>query len=111
HLPEKQNMMNNELFNLSRKVAQYKEALLQTSAYRKAWNDGLKEKLIQFLESSIKEVGLQATVEVRSDFQNLEAVVLSLGQVKSGMYQQVNSEVERHLIKHNGSLIYQQLFN
>jgi hypothetical protein len=31
--------------------------------------------------------------------------------VKSGMYQEVNDSIKRHLIKHNGSLIYQQLFN
>ena len=36
---------------------------------------------------------------------------MNLGQVKSGMFQKVNSDIERHLIKHNGSLIYQQLFN
>ena len=103
--------MKNELFNLSRKVAQYKEVLSQTEAYRQAWNESLKNNLIQFLENAIKEVGLQANVKVRSDFQNLEAIVLNLGQAKSGMYQKVNSEIERHLIKQNGSLIYQQLFN
>ena len=103
--------MNNELFNLSRKVAQYKEVLSQTESYRNTWKETLKGKLTQFLELAIKEVGLDGTVETRSDFENLEAIVLNLGQVKSGMFQKVNSDIERHLIKHNGSLIYQQLFN
>ena len=44
--------------------------------------------------------------------ENLEAIVLSLGDVESGLSQAVgNSKIERPLIKHNGSLIYQQLFN
>ena len=43
--------------------------------------------------------------------ENLEAVVLSLGDIKSGIYESINEEVNRHFIKHNGSLIYQQLFN
>lgn len=89
----------------------YKEVLAQTETYRIAWTNELKPRLIKFLQDSVLEVGLDAQVEVRSDLQNLEAVVLNLGEVKSGMYQKVNSDIERHLIKHNGSLIYQQLFN
>ena len=103
--------MKNELFNFSRKVAQYKEILSQTETYRKAWGEGLKNQLVKFLEEAIKEVGLEAKVETRSDLQNLEAIVLTLGDVKSGMYQQMGDDIQRHLIKHNGSLIYQQLFN
>ncbi|MEO1438261.1 MAG: hypothetical protein AAFV80_22155, partial [Bacteroidota bacterium] len=45
------------------------------------------------------------------DLENLEAVVLSLGDIKSGMSKKVNNSISRDLIKHNGSLIYQQLFN
>jgi len=103
--------MKEDLFNLSRKVVQYKGLLEQTNEYRKAWNEELKERLIKFLENAIKEVDLTATIEVRNNLQNMEAIVLDLGQVKSGLYQKVNPEVERHLIKHNGSLVYQQLFN
>lgn len=55
--------------------------------------------------------GLEAKLEERTDMENLEAIVLSLGEAKSGMYQKVNEDIHRHLIKHNGSLIYQQLFN
>ncbi len=103
--------MKDELFSFSRKVAHYKDVLAQTEAYRQAWKDGLKAKLIKFLEDAIKEVDLDATVEVRSELQNLEAIVLNLGTVKSGMYHKISDEIERHLIKNNGSLIYQQLFN
>lgn len=105
--------MKNELFSLSRKVAAYKEVLAQTRAYRQSWKDGLKDKLVKFLENSVKEVDMPATVTVRSELENMEAVALSLGDVKSGMYQTVGSgrSIKRHLFKHNGSLIYQQLFN
>jgi len=57
------------------------------------------------------EIGLEGEVEVRSDLENLEAIVLSLGTVQSGMFQRVNENIKRDLIKHNGSLVYQQLFN
>ena len=50
-------------------------------------------------------------MEVRSDLENLEAIVISLGNVRSGMYQKLSGDIKRHLIKHNGSLVYQQLFN
>lgn len=103
--------MKDELFNFSRKVAQYREVLSNTKSYRAAWDDGLKQMLINFLTNSTKEVGLEAKVVTREEIENLEAVVLSLGDVKSGMFQTVNSTIERHMIKHNGSLVYQQLFN
>jgi hypothetical protein len=59
----------------------------------------------------IGEVELKGEVEVRSDMDNLEAVVLNLGAVRSGMSQRVNDNIQQDLIKHNGALIYQQLFN
>lgn len=103
--------MKNDLFNLSRKVNHYKDVLEQTVAYRDAWKNALKDKLINFFELVIKEVKLNAEVQVRAELENLEAVVFSLGDSKSGMYQKLSGDIERHLIKHNGSLIYQQLFN
>ncbi|HFA50011.1 MAG TPA: hypothetical protein ENJ95_13465 [Bacteroidetes bacterium] len=103
--------MKDELFNFSRKVAHYKEVLAHTEIYRKVWKDSLKDKLVTFLEGAVKEVGLDATVEVSSNLENLEAVSLSLGTVKSGMYKKINNDFNRHMIKNNGSLIYQQLFN
>ncbi|MCB0643676.1 MAG: hypothetical protein KDC44_18640, partial [Phaeodactylibacter sp.] len=54
---------------------------------------------------------LEAHIDMRSELENLEAILLSLGTVKSGMYQVVSEGVQRDMIKHNGSLIYQQLFN
>jgi len=54
---------------------------------------------------------MEGEIEVKEDVENLEAIVLSLGEEKSGIYEKVNKEVNRPLIKHNGSLVYQQLFN
>lgn len=104
-------MMDSQLLNLQRKANQYREVLQNTENYRKDWQDELKEKIMTQLEGLMEALDLQATVESRSEMENLEAVVFSLGETQSGMYQKVNDDVRRHLIKHNGSLIYQQLFN
>ncbi len=103
--------MNTDLYNLKRRVNQYQEVLKHTVDYRQAWQEHKREEIKSILEELIDKVELPAKVEVRSQMENLEAVVLSLGDSKSGMYQKVSEDIQRHLIKHNGSLIYQQLFN
>ena len=103
--------MDSQIFNLQRKVAQYKEVLKNTQSYRQVWKDELKDFIIQNLKNLTSTCELEAEIEVRSELQNLEAIVLSLGTVKSGMYQVVSEGIQRHMIKHNGSIIYQQLFN
>ena len=103
--------MNREYINLKKKVNHYQEVLTNTRAYRQVWKDELKDKIVQQLEIIITEVELPAKIEIKSDLENLEAIVFSLGTVKSGMYQELGDSIKRHMIKHNGSLIYQQLFN
>ena len=101
-----------ELFNLKRRVIQYKEVLKNTETYRQVWKDHLKEAIIGQLQFLIDSCELEATIVVREEVKNLQAIVLSLGDVESGIFQQVGgSNISRPLIKHNGSLIYQQLFN
>jgi len=100
-----------ELANLKRKVGQYKEVLGNTRAYREVWKTSLKDGIINRLKELSDASGLDAEVEVKSTVENLEAIVLSLGEAKSGIWENVNENIKRHLIKHNGSLIYQQLFN
>ena len=100
-----------QAFNLQRNVNQYKEVLNNTQTYRQAWKEGLREEIKHILTALIELTGLEAKVELRSEIENLEAVMLTLGQSKSGMYQKVNEEVQRDLIKYNGALVYQQLFN
>ncbi len=103
--------MTSEFYNLNRKVIQYKEVLANTAIYRQSWNDQLKNQILQTLQDFNEKFELNGRAEVRSDIENLEAVILTLGAVKSGMFQRVDNSVDVHLIKHNGSLIYQQLFN
>ena len=100
-----------ELSNLKNRVKNYKAIVSNTRAYREKWNNSLRDFIIETLTNISAETKLEATIETKSEFENLEAIVFSLGDVKSGMYQEVNDNVKRHLIKHNGSLVYQQLFN
>lgn len=100
-----------EYYNLKKKVDTYKVVLQNTRDYRETWKVSLKTSIIDNLTKFAEAVGLEIKIETKSGFENLEAVVLSLGDVKSGMYQEVSDSIKRHLIKHNGSLVYQQLFN
>ncbi|MCR9098948.1 MAG: hypothetical protein NXI25_03290 [bacterium] len=102
---------DSQLFTLKRKVQQYEEVLQNTKAYREKWKTETCKQIQDTLQDMLEATGFAARLEHRSDVENLEAVVLTLGQSKSGMYQQVSEDVQRHLIKHNGSLVYQQLFN
>lgn len=103
--------MDKELQNLQRKVNHYQEVLANTKAYRKVWVEELSQKILDQLNYIMGQVGLDAKVEVRSDLENLEAIDLNLGTVRSGMSHRVNDAIQRDLIKHNGALVYQQLFN
>lgn len=103
--------VNSQFFNLQRKVRQYEEVLENTRNYRESWKNEIREQIRSTLQNMVDETGLKASVEQRADIENLEAIVLTLGQSKSGMYQKVSDDLQRHLIKHNGSLVYQQLFN
>ncbi len=100
-----------DLTNLKRKVQAYQEILSNTIHYRESWKSGLKNTIKSELQRMLDETALEGEIEVKDDVENLEAIVLSLGEEKSGIYEKINKEVNRPLIKHNGSLIYQQLFN
>ena len=102
--------MNPECVNLSKKVARYKEILENTTKYRKAW-PRLKKSIKKQLSEICEDVGLSVEIQHKDEMENLEAIVLSLGDVKSGMSQEVAANIRRDMIKHNGSLVYQQLFN
>lgn len=100
-----------ELTNLKKKVEKYKEVIDNIRFYRDIWKNSLRQTISEKLHHMVEQSQLQADVELRSDMENLEAVVVNLGDIKSGMYTQVNEDLKRHLIKHKGALIYQQLFN
>ncbi|MDB4728275.1 hypothetical protein OAF63_05750 [Saprospiraceae bacterium] len=103
--------MNTQLYNLQRKVKQYKEVLQNTEDYRQIWDSEFKAFIIKQLEQLLELTGLEAKIEVKSQIAGLEAIVLDLGETKSGIYEVVSKDFHRHLVKNCGGLIYQQLFN
>lgn len=100
-----------ELTNLKNKVEHYKEVLKNTDAYRKAWHSATKEMILKLLKRIADDVKLKVNIEEKAQLENMEAIVLSLGTVKSGLAQKIKKGIELPLVKHNGNLIYQQLFN
>ncbi len=100
-----------DYFNFQRKVERYKEVLQNTERYRQYWQTELKPALLEHLRKAAELAQLTCSVEERSEIQNLEALVLSLGHSQSGLGEPLGEGLHRDLIKHNGSLVYQQLFN
>lgn len=100
-----------DIQNLIRRVQRYEEILQNTARYREVWNTELRAYIQNTLNDMIKGSGMRATTEHVTGTTNLEAVILTMGNGKSGVAQTVAQDVHRELIKHNGSLIYQQLFN
>jgi len=101
----------NELLNLKSKVDAYHDILENTEKYRNIWQESLKDFIIERLNSILGETGLKAEVEVKDNVKNLESIMLTLGRQKSGIGERISDDTTRPLIKHNGILIYQQLFN
>jgi len=99
------------IINFKRKVDNYKEIVANSRIYRDAWNASLEKRITTRLTSFCEAAGLDCKIETVDEVENLGAVTLSLGQVKSGIFEEVNDSIKRHLIKQNGALIYQQLFN
>ncbi len=95
------------------KINKYKQVLENTEKYRIAWHSDVKPMLKQTLEEILKQAELpKGEVVIRENIENLEAVVLDLGRTGSGISENVEgSGVKRTMIKSNGSIIYQQLFN
>jgi len=102
-----------DLGTLISKVNKYKQVLENTNLYRESWHGEVKPMLIKTLEDILKQSDLpKAEIIVKDNIENLESVVLDLGRSSSGISENVeDSGVKRTMIKSNGSLIYQQLFN
>jgi hypothetical protein len=96
---------------LKSKVKRYNEILANTKAYRERWNSHLKNLIVSELETMVKVAGLNGKIEFSDKVKHLEYVILSLGSEESGISEIVDEKIEKPLIKKNGSLIYQQLFN
>ena len=97
--------------SLAPRVDRYKSILNNTKKYRKAWNTKLKPMIKETLESFIKEFDLDADVDVDNRLENLEMIIFSLGRQKSGISELINDSDRKPVIRSNGMLTYQQLFN
>jgi len=93
------------------KVQRYQSVLANTKSYRERWDTTLKSQIISDLESMLKLTGLQGTIEATDKVKHLEYIILSLGTEESGIAEIINDKINKPLIKTNGSLIYQQLYN
>ena len=102
---------NNDLVNLNQKVIRYKDALENTRRYRAVWQEQLQKQLKEQLQALIEACGLNCQIEERKEIEHLEALVVTLGAEPSGLREPLGGGLRRDLIKQNGSLVYQQLFN
>jgi hypothetical protein len=93
------------------KVQRYQTVLANTKTYRERWKTQLKPLIVSELENMLKVTNLQGTIESSDKVRHLEYVILSLGAEESGISEIINDKTDKPLIKQNGSLIYQQLFN
>jgi hypothetical protein len=103
------NLMN--LDNLKRKVAHYREVLANTTDYRCQWRDGVRDEIVEKLKTIVAQLDIDADIVVKNQLENMEAIVMEMGEVKSGIYQKLKNDAKRHIIKYKGALIYQQMFN
>lgn len=93
------------------KVQRYQGVLANTKSYRERWGASLKAQIISDLENMLKVTGLQGTIEASNKIKHLEYIILSLGTEESGIAEIVNDKLTKPLIKTNGTLVYQQLYN
>lgn len=94
------------------KLKEYRDVLQLTDSYRQAWKNGTKDRIKKQLQLIVDQTGMKASVTEKNEIVNLEAVILDLGRRSSGLAQMVNdTDVQHMLIKDNGAVIYQQLFN
>lgn len=101
-----------DLRTIKRKTEEYKEIIQNTKNYRADWTATVIPQLQKILNQIIKESSLEAKVILKDAMENLNVVMLSLGQDISGIAEKIeDTEAKRQMIKNNGSLIFQQLFN
>jgi hypothetical protein len=104
--------MSTNISQLKEKVAVYNQVLENTITYRKNWKDPAKELLSSTMQSFLSETGLKGKLVENSEMENLESLILDLGRSSSGIAQgKGTDDIKNFMIKNNGALTYQQLFN
>ncbi|MEO5581468.1 MAG: hypothetical protein ABIR66_02145 [Saprospiraceae bacterium] len=102
----------NNFGSILAKVQIYKSILSNTVEYRKKWHTDLKPMIQSVLDDFLVQSELRGEVKVQDKIDNLESVELDLGRSSSGISENMeDTDVKRTMIKSNGALIYQQLFN
>jgi len=101
-----------DLGTLVSKANDYKRILENTHDYRKKWDKKMKPTILKTLKEILKQTGIEGKINEQDNIENLEAIVLDLGRSVSGISENLeDTDIKRAMIKSNGSLIYQQLFN
>ncbi|MEE9437885.1 MAG: hypothetical protein V3V14_02725 [Saprospiraceae bacterium] len=101
-----------DLGTLVSKATKYKTVLKNTEDYRKKWPKKMKPLIIKTLKDILKQTEIKAKIEEQDKIENLEAIILDLGRSASGISENLEAtDIKRAMIKNNGALIYQQLFN
>ena len=104
--------MNLEIGSLQLRANRYKTVLHNTQVNRDAWHTETKPLITSALKELIEAIDLKADIKVQDKISNLEAVILDLGKSSSGISEFLeDTDIKRMMVKTNGSLIYQQLFN
>lgn len=101
-----------DIGTLASKANDYKQILENTIDYRKKWNKTMKPIILKTLKEILKQTGIKGKINDQDNIENLGAIVLDLGRSASGISENLeNTDIKRAMIKSNGTLIYQQLFN
>ncbi len=103
--------MASEYIGLLTRVIEYKKVVANVHAYRQVWKDTLKDFIMGEVKKMATATELSLTIAVQDQVGNLEAVTCSLGRSASGIYERIDADTNKPLIKHHGTLVYQQLFN
>jgi hypothetical protein len=104
--------MNIAINHLKDKVAAYNHILENTVIYRKAWRDTVKQLITSTLQNFLIESGLKGKFVENNGMENLESILPDLGHSSSGIAQiRETDDIKNFMIKNNGAMIYQQLFN
>ena len=93
-------------------VNQYNQVLANTNTYRDQWQSDTRELIKKYFDAIVAQTGLKAKVYIRGQIENLESIALDLGRSSSGLSENFEfTDLKHTMVKNNGALIYQQLFN
>ena len=96
---------------LKNRASKYKSILEQVVNFRDAWEEELKQFILDGINNILQQTDIKARVEVEEKFENLETISVYLGKSMSGIAETFESGTKRNIIKDRGSINYSQIFN